>query len=907
MGPGRGHRHATRADRAEAGRARPGLAHSGAPDTPDARGGFPAPRRLESPPPPRVPGPPAHVADPGSMTSPPPAPTGPRAPRPRPTTPVAPWIAPGCLIVGALVLLRLAIAVELAVQGRGADPEVAAFGVAARFLPEFVNALVLGCVAAAVAVHAAGLGRGGLGARLGTFALVVVLLSLGLLGWPGADPRDVPAPWSGGATSARLAHPATLASLALGGAVLLVLLGWAGARSLAVARLLGSRAALVACALVGLVLPFARVQLEARSVPAMPLRSVVRELLVEPGALVLGGDPAAVAAARVATLSPAIDSRYDVADKPALILPPGAQAEFRVRPEDGAVRLRAAAGVDFTVRAQGGGQFTLRFRVELNGADVFDERRDVRVGMANEHRVWRHVGGAEGLTLVPGDRVRLSTSIEEQGREFAPDPIVCGFGGLVLERLEAAPRSVATRERPNIVLVVMDTLRADRLSCYGYAKPTTPHADRLAARGMLFEEAFATSSWTWPATASILTGLEPEQHGVTSNQSCTLALSNESLPELLQTRGLTTGGFSGNPLIAPERFFDQGFESFRAWPRMEMSDGLIDDILGWIDRHADVRFFLYLQLVDPHTPHRPLESELARLGGEMPADFPRPVHEGQEVDGMDYYTSILLRAENLDAEGKPRPELVPEAHRQWIHDVYDASVGTGDHYFGLVLERLERLGLDRNTLVVFTSDHGEELFDHGCLAHGHTLHRELVRIPLIVAGPGVPAGVRVKQPVSNRHLAPTLARVAAGELRQIPDPVNLLGDLSEVSARATFSTEKGHWNGNRNEPLHGLREGRYTLHWNPYGRPFGTAREQAPRGGEKRLYDSWTDPGETVDVGPGEAELAAELRRGLEVDLRAQRERRLAPAVGIGASARRMLIDTGYIGSEEEDGEDPPR
>ena len=110
------------------------------------------------------------------------------------------------------------------------------------------------------------------------------------------------------------------------------------------------------------------------------------------------------------------------------------------------------------------------------------------------------------------------------------------------------PRPNRAREgAPNVLFIVMDTLRADRMSCYGYDKPTTPNVDRLAERGMRFERAFATSSWTWPSTASVLTGMGPLEHGVTGHRSCYLAHSLATLPKALQERGFTTAAFSANP------------------------------------------------------------------------------------------------------------------------------------------------------------------------------------------------------------------------------------------------------------------------------------------------------------------------------------------------------------------------
>lgn len=593
-------------------------------------------------------------------------------------------------------------------------------------------------------------------------------------------------------------------------------------------------------------------------------------------------------APQVAVITPAVHQHADAADKPALWMPPPCTVEVTLPVDAAPGVLRAAAGVDKQVRGrmpQGIAQVAIEFEVARNGKSVFRatvvSERPRPGTWSSPEWVWRHVGGAAGVPVGPGDRLTFRTRIPagDPGEHVPAELLRAGFGGMVIEAGVETRRTRASAGAPNLVLVVMDTLRADRMSCYGYGRPTTPNLDRLAASGVLFERAYAASSWTWPSTASILTGLAADAHGVTRNESCTLNLALTSLPEVLQARGYTTAAFSGNPLVAPERYFDQGFEHFdHSAPDFRMSDELVPAALRWLDGHAGARFFLYLHLVDPHTPHRPHPDELARLGAvARPPDFP--------AGGFEAFSAERLR----EAERTGSLPAVDGEDAAWVRDVYDASVATGDRWVGIVLQHLADLGVAGDTIVVFTSDHGEELFDRDRIGHGHGVHGELVRAPLILAGPGIPRGARVGTVVSNRHVAPTIAHFAGAELFGMGDGV-LLIDGVEASDGAVFQTAKGHWRGRNYQELFGLRDGDLVLHW---------WRENGGEG-EVRLYDAEADPDERRDLAD---ERPAEARAMLE-ELRARLERQRAWApehvVGVGAGGLETLYHIGYADREEE-------
>jgi arylsulfatase A-like enzyme len=648
---------------------------------------------------------------------------------------------------------------------------------------------------------------------------------------------------------------------------------------------------------IGIVLPVALVlagigalELSRRSARGeLTVREVVGELLLDEEALeVVHGREDSPPAFGVLCPSPSF--RVDGADLPACILPPPAEVRFQVPGGSGRMWLSARAGID--ARALGRADLAgsrVRFELEVDGHEQF--RWDAELGpeRTTDTNGWRVVGSEAGLEVAPLSALTLRTSVlDAEGQAIVPAaPLDVGFGELTLERRTTRPREAASRERPNIVLIVMDTQRADRLSTYGYGRQTSPELDRLARRGLLFENALAASSWTWPSTASILTGMLPQEHGVLDDSTCFLAHSLETLAECLQQQGYTTAAWSANPLVVPDKNFDQGFETFdHRRGHFRPSADFMPAALDWLGHAAGSRFFLYLHLADPHVPHQPLAEGRALLAADVPADYaPGTLHD---------YSEKLLAGEGHGPAGEVRSEACVSADMQrWMSEMYDACVWTGDHWVGRVLDRLSELGLDENTVVVFTSDHGEELLEHGLLGHGQTLFSELVHVPLVIAGPGIPVGERRADVVCNRHLAPTLARIGGARL----GPQDGL-DLVEASAPRSpllLSTRHGWWNGRHRQPLLGARSGDLVLHFAPQGGPWGSKEPSA--GGEVRLYDLASDPSELVDVSAAQPETTASLRAWILSQVADLEARRRAPAVRAGEATLEMLRQIGYLGN----------
>lgn len=730
------------------------------------------------------------------------------------------------------------------------------------------EALIAGVAGGFLLVIAADRGQWAL--RVLGFVLAIAVATVFLAGIPGNE-GSAPVPGLG----------RDVAILASGAALVALMLAHTG-------NLVRGRLALATALLCAVGLPVLAARLFASDAPTMQRRIVIADIVASSESWRIieqrpGSPPKPV------TLTPIVDAHADVADKPSIRMSPPCAVGFDVPVEAGSCVLRAAAGADLSVVERLPGNLTalaVDYSVEVDGAVVWSERIEhtpMPVGRWEPERfAWRHAGGAEGVPLRPGQRVVLRTAFAP-GQDLAQldteRGLELGFGGILLERIATRARTIARPDAPNIVYIVMDTQRADRLGCYGYRRNVSPNIDALAERGTLFEDAFATSSWTWPSTASMLTGLLPDEHGVTDNAHCTLSHSLETLAEALQARGYTTAAVSGNPLIVERRQFDQGFEDFDgSVPHFRMSDEIVPGALRWLREHAGARFFLYLHLVDPHTPHRPHPEEALRLR----LDPPPPGWPERGADGIPVHP---------ESQGY---EVTPEV-RKYMSDEYDASVATGDRWVGEVLDELARLGLTERTLVCFTSDHGEGLLDHGLRGHGNSVYVEEVKVPLIFAGPDIPAGKRIAGAVSNRHVAPTLAAYGGTELRA-RDALHLLD--SEPDEVALYTTRRGRIAKEGGLVLHGYRSGNWTLHWRERPLEGGMLAPLDVVVSDLWLFDSGADRTEASNlVGIDEARARSLLER-LQLSLAEARQHAPSLVSGVGAGGLHTLRAIGYVGDD---------
>jgi arylsulfatase A-like enzyme len=314
---------------------------------------------------------------------------------------------------------------------------------------------------------------------------------------------------------------------------------------------------------------------------------------------------------------------------------------------------------------------------------------------------------------------------------------------ILLAGIQACGSREGAAARPDIVLIVLDTVRWDHLSLHGYARPTSPRLDALAERGRVFERAYATGGWTVPSHASLFTGLYPVRHGATQER-WQMSPALETLAEVLSEAGYETVGVTGNAMITEQRGFAQGFETWvESWREAKTQDRDRASV-AWVERFLDERrrdrpLFLFINLIGPHTPYDSCGESCGAFGAEV---------EGGIVDSFwwNYYLG-LRRFSDLELERLDR--------------LYDAEIREVDANLGRIVDALDQHAPEESTFLAVTSDHGENIGDHGHVNHVFSLHESAIRIPLVIRYPrALGTGVRDDRPAQLVDLFPTILRVA---------------------------------------------------------------------------------------------------------------------------------------------------
>jgi arylsulfatase A-like enzyme len=412
---------------------------------------------------------------------------------------------------------------------------------------------------------------------------------------------------------------------------------------------------------------------------------------------------------------------------------------------------------------------------------------------------------------------------------------------------------------PGVILISVDTLRRDHVGAYGYTRPTTPTLDGLAKSGLLAEDAVSVSSWTLPAHLSMLTSVLPGTHGgIDMKQGFNRSVP--TVPGVLQRLGFATHAVTSHLYVSKTYGVDDGFDSM-SFRQDRPAANVANHAMDLVDRFGDRPFFIFLHFYDPHWHYAP-PPEVLKI-------FESP-YAGR-------LTGNLKDFQNL------RPDQVSKADLDHLLSLYDGEIRYTDNEIGRLMTHLKERGVDRNTLLVVTSDHGEEFLEHGSWEHQKTLYEEVVRVPLIVAGPGVSAR-RESQPVSLLDIAPTILDFLKASvppsmkglslLRPVPDQREMYGETDQTLDGSRLSFLRG-----------GAKSWKAILRSDP--------AKQAVRSSE--WYDLARDPGERTNRPPAES-----LRRSIEArakDLALKsRSSLVSEPVELSAEQKEKLRALGYVG-----------
>ncbi len=439
----------------------------------------------------------------------------------------------------------------------------------------------------------------------------------------------------------------------------------------------------------------------------------------------------------------------------------------------------------------------------------------------------------------------------------------------------------------NVIILLVDSLRPDHLSAYGYPLPTSPAIDRLAREGVLFRRCYAASNWTVPTHASIFTGLYPSTHGAYSLYS-TLDSAIPTLAQVLAGNGYCTGSFFDNPLLGTRYGLARGFQTalgvdneqkvslalVRVWQLLRGSRSVSKNILlsagCWIEsaRRRQRPYFLFVNFLDAHLPYRPQKPYVSEFLRSLPA-------ENVNVGLARKFTTDEINTKKAANDLYP---LLTAADWRWLERFYDSDIRALDDQIGLFLLRLKERGLLANTLVIVTADHGEFFGEGGIGGHLHSsLHDAGLRIPLIFWLPGrLPPG-EITQAVSQVDLFPTILALA-GLAGSVPHA---------VQGRDLFAPA------GRSEPL--------AEFWDDIRKRFSRAfyaedlKLVIPVSGKKELYDLKNDPREEKDLAPLRPDLLQALASLLDDRLRAMPLRKTGVDERKKKEMEKLLKSLGYL------------
>jgi arylsulfatase A-like enzyme len=333
--------------------------------------------------------------------------------------------------------------------------------------------------------------------------------------------------------------------------------------------------------------------------------------------------------------------------------------------------------------------------------------------------------------------------------------------------------TTSPKQRPNVLIYMIDTLRADHASLYDYARDTTPYLKTLGAEGLVFEDCQVQATWTKPSVASLMTSLYSFTHGIRTDDD-TIPKGSVTLAEQLRSAGYVTASMIANPLAGRLTGLQRGFDYLSEWQAVgrlvnEKEDRATDSaalnriVFPWLEQHRDESFFLYAHATDPHAPYRAPAAYEAKFAN--PAETPQFDRDFNKLENM----AVQRGGFGVSRGLCEKAGVNPDRFIQQARDRYDAKILHNDASFQQLIEKLRQLGILDNTLIVVVSDHGEEFWDHGWTGHGQSVYQELAHGLLMMWNPKlISAPRRIADPVQLIDVMPTVLDLVG---IKIPDVV----------------------------------------------------------------------------------------------------------------------------------------
>ena len=526
---------------------------------------------------------------------------------------------------------------------------------------------------------------------------------------------------------------------------------------------------------------------------------------------------------------------------------------------------------------------------------VVADSREVYAKTLADAQSWEDAG--VDLSTYAGRKVKLSLETS------SAKPGAVGFWAnpLLTTRAPAG--------RPNVLLYMIDTLRADHTSLYGYARDTTPYLKKLGAQGLVFDDCLAQATWTKPSVASLLTSLYSFTHAIRRDHD-TIPQGSTTLAEQLRAAGYVTASMVTNPLVGRLSGLQRGFDYLSEWQvaarylkenedRATDSAGLNQVLFPWLDQHRDEPFFLYAHATDPHAPYRPpagFEEKFANPAEtpEFDRDFTRLKKIALSQGGFGVNRAMCLKS-GIDTERFIRRAM----------DRYDGKILHNDWSIQQLASKLRQLGILDNTLIIVVSDHGEEFWEHGWTGHGQSLYQELAHGVLLLWNPKlIPVPRRIGEPVQLIDVMPTvldllgikipavlqgqsLAPLAMGQPFQRRGPVMTSRFAHPYSQHDELLPE------NHIDSM-ALLDADWKLIYREKGKEVGMNKVE--------LYDHRADRGDTRNVAAQNPSEVAGMMARMGAWVEAQKQIRSALGPGVRAPLDQKTMDRlrslGYLGAK---------